>query len=101
MLLHQGNALAHKSVLAMAAAHQCGFQLVEHLLYFPDLAPSDYNLFPKMKKELSGHCFPSNDDGMNAVRGFLEDQDKAFYAEGIRKLKGRWTKCVNTEVGYV
>ena len=41
VLLHQDNAPAHKSALAMAAAHQCGFQLVEHPLYFPNLAPSD------------------------------------------------------------
>ena len=54
-----------------------------------------------MKNELSGRCFPSDGDVMNAVRGFLEDQDKAFYAEGIRKLKGRWTKCVNMQGDYV
>ena len=101
VLLHQGNALAHKSALAMAAAHQFGFQLVEHLLHFPDLAPSDYYLFPKMKKELSGHYFPSDGDVMNPVRGFLEDQDKIFYVEGMRKLKGRWTKCVNMQGDYV
>ena len=58
-------------------------------------------MFPKMKKELSGRCFPSDGDVMNAVRGFLEDQGKAFYAEGIRKLKGSWTKCVNTQEDYV
>ena len=101
VLIHQDNAPAHKSALAMAIAHQYGFQLVEHLLHFPDLAPSDYDLLPKMKKELNGHCFPSDGDVMNAVRGFLEDQDKTFYAEGIRKLKGRWTKCVNMQGDYV
>ena len=78
LLLHQDNAPAHKSALAMATAHQCGFQLVEHLPHFPDMAPSGYYLFPKMKKEPSGHCFPSDGDVMNAVRGFLEDQDKTF-----------------------
>ena len=87
VLLHQDNAPAHKSVLAMATAHQCRFQLVEPLLHFPDLAPSDYYLLPKMKKELSGHCFPSDGDVMNVVRGFLENQNKTFYAEGTRKLK--------------
>ena len=30
VLLHQDNAPAHRSALAMAAAHQCGFELVEH-----------------------------------------------------------------------
>ena len=85
----------------MAAAHHCGFQLVEHPPYSPDLAPSDYYLFQKMKKELSGHCLPSDDDVINVVRGFMEDQYEAVYAEGIWKLKGRWTKCVNMQVDYV
>ena len=101
VLLHQDNAPAHKSALAMAAAHQCGFELVEHLLYIPHLAPSDHNLFPKMKKELSGRCFPSDGDVINAVRGFLEDHDKTFHAEGTRKLKGRSAKCVNVQGYYV
>ena len=48
----------------------------------PDLAPSDYYLFPKMKKELSGHHFARYDD-MNAVDHFLRDQNGAFYTEGI------------------
>ena len=43
----------------------------------------------------------SDGEFMNAVRGFLEDPDKAFHAEGIHQLKGRWTKCVNKQGDYV
>ena len=49
VLFHQDNAPAHKSAEALAAIHDCGFQLVEHLRYSQDLAPSDYYLFPKLK----------------------------------------------------
>ena len=77
------------------------FHPCEHPLYFLDWLPRTTTYSPKMKKELSGGCFPSDNDVMNAIRGFLEDQDKAFNAEGICKLKGRWTKCVSMQGDYV
>ena len=53
VLFHKDNAPAHKSVVAMTAVHDCGFVLVHHPPYSPHLAPSDYFLFPNMKKTLS------------------------------------------------
>ena len=50
VLFHQDNAPAHKSLVAMPAIRDCGFELVDHPPYSPDLAPSDYYLFPIMKK---------------------------------------------------
>ena len=63
--------------------------------YFPDLAPSVYYLFPKIKKELGVHHLARDDDVMNVVDHFLRDQNGAFYTEGVRLLHDRWTKCVN------
>ena len=44
--------LLHTSLVAMAAVRHCGSELVDHPPYSPDLAPSDYFLFPNMKKTL-------------------------------------------------
>ena len=44
---------AHKSLVATAVVHDCGFQMVDHPPYSPDVAPSDYFLFPNMKQS---HC---------------------------------------------
>ena len=52
VLFHQDNAPAPKAVFAMAAMHVCGFELVDCPPYSPDLAPSDYFLFPNRKKTL-------------------------------------------------
>jgi hypothetical protein len=41
---HQGNAPAHKSVLAMGKLRDLHYKLLEHLPYSPDLAPSDLSL---------------------------------------------------------
>ena len=35
----------------MAAVHDCGFELVDHPPYSPDLAPSYYFLFPNIMKK--------------------------------------------------
>ena len=62
VLFHHDNTPAHKLAVALAAIHDCGFQLVEHPAYSPDLYPSDYYFFPKLKSYLSGNHFPTDDD---------------------------------------
>ena len=42
VLLHQDNASAHISAVAMAAIRECGFELLSQPPYSLDLAPSDY-----------------------------------------------------------
>jgi len=45
VVFHQDNAPAHTSAVAMAAIHGCGFEILSHPLYSPDLAPSGFHLF--------------------------------------------------------
>ena len=54
VLLHQDNAPALKSLVAMSAVHNCGFELIDHPPYSPDLATSDYFLLPNLKKNFAG-----------------------------------------------
>ena len=63
MLLHTCH------VIAMAALHDCGFELVDHLKYFPDLALSDYFLFPSVKKHLAGKQYLQYRIGVRATTG--------------------------------
>ena len=88
------------STVAMAAIQKCGFQLVVDPPYSPDLASSDYYLFPKIKKQLHDHHFARDDDVMNTVDHFLRVQNGAFYTEGICLLHDCWTKCVNVGGDY-
>ena len=91
VIFHQDNTPAHSMRVAMAAIQRYGFQLVDDPPCSPDLALSDYCLFPRMKKELGGYNFARDDD----VDHFLRDQNGAFYTEGISLPHDRWTKCVN------
>ena len=49
-LLQQDNARVHTCKIAMDAVERNGYELIPHPAYSPDLAPSDYFLFPNLKK---------------------------------------------------
>ena len=97
VFFHQHNTPVHKSVIAMAAIHDCGFLLIEHPPYSPDLAPSDFHLFPKLKTAISDTHFQSDDDVIHAVDDFLNGQGKDFFKSGIEALKHHWQNCIDTE----
>lgn len=60
MLLHQANAPSHTNCIAMATTQQSGFELMDHSLYAPDLAPSDYKVNPNLKENLRGKKFQAS-----------------------------------------
>ncbi|UYV84200.1 hypothetical protein LAZ67_X001501 [Cordylochernes scorpioides] len=60
IVYHQDNAPSHRSLQAMAAIYDSGFELLTHAPYSPDIAPSDFHLFPHLKRSLSGIHFRSD-----------------------------------------
>lgn len=101
VLFHQDNAPVHKSLVAMTAIRDAGFQIVDHPPYSPDLAPSDFQLFPKLKENLRGRKFSSNDAVMFAVNEWFDTVDKSFFSNAIEMLEHRWEKCINMQGDYV
>ena len=63
--------------------------------YSPDLAPSDFFLFPSLKKHLKGQRFHSNEDVISAGEEWFESHLKSYYAQGLLKVKERCQKCVD------
>ncbi|UYV84691.1 hypothetical protein LAZ67_X003114 [Cordylochernes scorpioides] len=81
--------------------HDSGFELLPHAPYSPDLAPSDMNLFPHLKKSLSGIHFRSDEEVIDAVTSFFESSETSFFLEGIKALEHRWKKCIDLKGNYV
>ena len=100
LLLHD-NAPAHRSMMAVHTSMQCGFKILLHPPYSPDLAPSDFFLFPSLKKHLKGQRFHSNEDVISAGEEWFESHPKSYYAQGLLKVKERWQKCVDMQGDYV
>ncbi|UYV63554.1 hypothetical protein LAZ67_2004645 [Cordylochernes scorpioides] len=92
IVYHQDNAPSHRSLQAMAAIYDSGFELLPHAPYSPDIAPSDFHLFPHLKKSLSGIHFRSDEEGIDAVTSFFESLETSFFLVGIKALEHRWKK---------
>ena len=70
-----------------------GFQRLDHPPYSPDLAPSDYHLFPELKKQLKRIHFSSDTEIIAAAETWLVGQFSEFflsvlqsYGNGIRSV---------------
>jgi histone-lysine N-methyltransferase SETMAR len=61
LLLHN-NARPHSAAATVNLLNSWGWEILPHPPHNPDLAPSDFYLFPEMKKHLRGHGFQSNED---------------------------------------
>uniref|UniRef100_A0A1Y1L879 Mos1 transposase HTH domain-containing protein n=1 Tax=Photinus pyralis TaxID=7054 RepID=A0A1Y1L879_PHOPY len=78
-----------------------GRKSVDHPPYSPDLAPSDFHLFPKLKQALGGTRFRTGEELQDMVRTWLDEQAADLYEEGIIKLVPRYEKCLNRLGDYV
>ena len=90
-----------KSKKATSTAEECGYEILPHPPYSPDLAPSDYFLFPNLKSYMKGKRFDSDEDVIDEVESYFERQIPSFYSEGLLKVIHRWHKCVNLHGDYV
>ena len=101
ILLQQGNARVHTCKIAMDAVERNGYKLILHPAYPLDLAPSDYFLFPNLKKDIRGHHFRSNKEVVAEVEEWVRDKDPGFFSSGLMALKHRWSKCIILEGNYI
>jgi histone-lysine N-methyltransferase SETMAR len=79
LLLHN-NARPHGAAATMNLLNSWGWQILPHPPQSHDLAPSDFYLFPKMKKHLRGQHFHFNEDVQNEVKKWLCDQNIFFFS---------------------
>ena len=88
ILLQQDNTGVHACKVAMDAVKRNGYKLIPHSAYSPDLAPSDYFLFPNLKKDIRGRHFWSNEE-VAAVEEWVRDKDPGFFSSGLMALEHR------------
>ena len=77
LLLH--NAPAHRPLATQKKLAYLGFQCLDHPPCFPDLAPSDYHLFPGLKKQLKYCHFSSDAEVIGAAETWLDGQPSEFF----------------------
>ena len=84
-LLHHDNARPHYGAQTQDAMACLKFTVVPHPPYSPDLAPSDFWLFPEFKETLKCQHFSSDAEVEAAVRKWLSSQRETFFTDGMQK----------------
>ncbi|EFN83668.1 Histone-lysine N-methyltransferase SETMAR, partial [Harpegnathos saltator] len=75
-------------------------QVLPHLPYSLDIAPSDYHLFRSMQSALTGERFTSYDSIQKWVNDWIVSKEIEFFTRGIRLLPERWAKVVASDGKY-
>lgn len=100
LLLHD-NARPHTAQSTVDLLHSWKWEVLPHPPYSPDLAPSDFHLFPCMKKYLRGRHFQTDDEVKSHVQEWLHQQSPQFFYTGFDSLVYRCDKCLNNFGDYV
>ena len=101
VLLQQDNARVHTCKVAMDAVERNGYELTPHPVYSPDLAPSNFFLFPNLKKDICGCHFQSDIEVVTAVEEWVNGKDPNFFSSGLIALEYRWSMCITLEGNYI
>ena len=78
-----------------------GLPSLDHPPYSPDLAPSDYQLFPGLNKQLKGRHFSSDAEVIATAGTWFDGQPSVFFLSGLQKLEQRAKKCIELRGEYV
>ena len=95
--LQHDNARPHTSVATRDPIQRLDFSVLSHPPHSPDLAPSDFHLFQKLKEHLKGQRFSCNEEVKSAVRKWVQKQNTYFFKNGFQKLGQRWWKYIEVQ----
>lgn len=100
-LLLVDNSSQHTCYSSRMMMHKCGF--IQLLLppYSPDLAPSDYHLFPLLRKHLKRRTLVGKQQLEYEVNKFLTGLTGEVYSEGLDSLVPRHQKCILAGGEYI
>ena len=71
----------------MDAVEQNVYELIPHPAYSPDLAPSDFFLFPNLKKDIRGLHFRSDEEVVTAVEEWVNGKNYRTVSREILEIK--------------
>ncbi|UYV62047.1 hypothetical protein LAZ67_1007617 [Cordylochernes scorpioides] len=89
-ILHHDNARPHTAHLMTSFLAKNGTQILLQPPYFPDIAPNDFFLFPKLKAVLKGRHFDTRDDIIEKSPLALKNIPKVAYKNCFDNWEKRW-----------
>ncbi|KAL1132425.1 hypothetical protein AAG570_010380 [Ranatra chinensis] len=105
-LLQKGPLILHDSGLLYMGENvndlltEYGWAELPHLSYSPDMSPSDFDLYPKLKEPLRGQHFSSLEEISSAVTQAIQGLNKSGSLQGITNLPRRWDAVSDKQGDY-
>lgn len=93
IILHH-NTLLHSFNETVAFLNRLGISVLAHPPHSPDLAPSDFFLFPKVKDSIRGQRFESSETAVAAYKEFLNSIPKEEWRMEFDKWFDRMKSCI-------
>uniref|UniRef100_A0A0A9VQP8 Mariner Mos1 transposase n=1 Tax=Lygus hesperus TaxID=30085 RepID=A0A0A9VQP8_LYGHE len=75
-----------------------GLQLLPLPVNSPDLTPSDFHIFPKVKEHLRGR---QKTGFVSAIEAYLKAQEDSYFKSALTEMERRCTLCVDLNGDYV
>jgi histone-lysine N-methyltransferase SETMAR len=100
LFLHD-NAPAHWVLATQKKLAYLGFHCLDHPPYSPGMAPSDYHLFPGLKKQVKGCHFSSDMEVIATAETWLDGQPSEFFLSDLQKLQQHAKKRIELCGEYV
>ena len=95
-MLYHDNAPAHASLLIREFLTKHETTVVPQPPYSPDLAPTDFFLFPKLKSSLKGRRFQTVEEiEENSIRDLRAIPQNTFQ-DAFQNWKKRWARCIKS-----
>ena len=95
-VFQQDHVSLHKAHQTTQKTAQMDWEVLTHLLYSPDLAPSDFHLFGPLKESLRGGIkFENNDAVQQHVLKFLVVLSKIYMPQASRDLLSAGNTALN------
>ncbi|KAI6656990.1 hypothetical protein LOD99_16291 [Oopsacas minuta] len=93
ILLHHDNASSHTAIRTREFLDNSGLKTLPHPPYSPDLAPCDFWLFPRLKDQLRGRRFSTNEELRGALFQAIGDIPKEEWKKCFDNWFTRMKKC--------
>jgi len=92
--LHHDNTQSHTSFVVQQFLTEKSTPVITQPPYSPDLAPSDFWLFPTLKMGLKGARFATMEDIISNATAELRRIQKEAFHRCFQQWQDRWSKCV-------
>jgi histone-lysine N-methyltransferase SETMAR len=99
-LIFHDNAHPHLTKVVADLLSKYEWEVLPHAPYSPDMSPSDFDLFPKLKEPIRGHRFSSLEEVSAAVTRAIRELNKSGTLNGITNLPKRWDAAIEKQADY-